>query len=51
MQAASVVVGGKAPGPWQINDIIKRYKRANFTVIGSTTHVAASPTFIPARKA
>jgi len=50
MQAASVVVGGKAPGLWQINDIIKRYKRANFTVISSTTHVAASPTFIPARK-
>jgi hypothetical protein len=49
-QAASVVVGGKTPGAWQIKDIVKSYRRMNYTVIGSTSTVTATETFIPAKR-
>jgi hypothetical protein len=48
-QAASVVVGGKTPGAWQIKGIVKRYRRMNYTVIGSTSTVTVKETFIPAK--
>jgi hypothetical protein len=49
-QAASVVVGGKTPGAWQIKDIVKRYRRVNYTRIGAISKVTVTPTFIPAKK-
>lgn len=46
-QAASVVVGGKTPGAWQIKDIVSRYQKVNYTPIVSVSKVTAEPTFIP----
>ena len=46
-QAASVVVGGKTPGAWQIKDIVSCYQKVNYAPIVSVSKVTAEPTFIP----